>query len=130
MASLLICASTTYIDFEKIGWPTSITPKEVKAKKIKRADVIIRNSDDDGGNRNEFYRHFTDVLVGNVSDGIDPMDYREKHGGIGVHHSQRDISYQLIANGMPDKEVIELLMTATFALPEAIKWDRKEELRV
>ena len=57
------------------------------------------------------------------------MDYREKHGGIGVHHSQRDISYQLIANGMPDKEVIELLMTATFALPEAIKWDRKEELR-
>lgn len=123
-----LCIDDLY-RFEKIGWPSSITPKELKAKKIKRADVIIRNSDDDGGNRNEFHRHFTDVLVGNVSDALDSMDYREKHGGIGVHHSQRDISYQLIANGMRDKEVIELLMTATFALPEAIKWNRKEELR-
>jgi hypothetical protein len=80
-------------------------------------------------NRNPYQSFGDEALLDSASEALSIMDYRERHGGKGVHHTQRDVSYQLIKRGLPDQEVIELVLTATLALPVAVKdnWNQKEE---
>lgn len=84
--------------------------------------MVRRNSINRNGERNSYQRH-GDKLYGDALDVLACMDYRERHGGKGIHRTQRDVSYQLIALGMSDDEVIEWIMAATLAIPEAAKWN-------
>jgi hypothetical protein len=121
--------------FEAISIAARQKIKKVKPTTVKTAkalDVVpgtaMRRSD--AGKRDDrtpFQRHAEELLYGDADAALASMDYKERHDGKGVHHTQRDASYQLIARGIPDEDVIERVMAATFALPEAGKWNRKEE---
>jgi hypothetical protein len=104
--------------------PTN-TPHANTAKALGVAPgTAVRQSDD----RNLYQRHGDEALYGDADAALASMSYGDKDGR-GVHHTQLIVSYQLIAQGMPDEEVIERILTATSALPEAVdlNWNRESE---
>jgi hypothetical protein len=128
----MIDTSNSLHEFEKIGWPKKTTFEgDAKTKReIEKAIAAIRSVDlRKWKKRNEYQRMLDDMLFEEADEGLASMQYGGKYGN-SVHQTQRDVSYRLVAHGVPDEIIIERLMAATFALPEAVRWSRAEERRL
>jgi hypothetical protein len=111
--------------FETISNKVRQKTKQIWIEKfpIKTTTSIVQQRAD----RNVWQRFKDEGVLDDAAEALGWMDYKERHGGKGVHHTQRDVVYHAIGCGLPDDDVIELVLTTTMALPDAIHWNRKQE---
>jgi hypothetical protein len=109
------------IEYEKKGWPEKKAPT---AKQLTSSrPVRIREEE------NVWQRFGREMNFSEAEASLSMMRYEDKHGW-GVHNTQRDVSFALVAQGVHDDDILDLIIEATMALPEARGWNRKRELRL
>ena len=111
--------------FEKNGWPkdrqqADKPPADGVSAKIERAIASRRLRKP----TNVYQQHRHDLIFGEAEEMLACMRFKGKNGN-SIHETQRDVSYALVRQGVPDDEVIGLILAATLALPEARRWNPK-----
>jgi hypothetical protein len=83
------------------------------------------------GDRNIWQQFGDEVcLLNDVDERLAAMIYKDRNGR-SIHKTQVSVSYRLAAQGVPDHVIIEKILRATMALPEAMRlnWSERRERR-